>query len=97
MAQTVDGLSINYEEDGVLLCKQLDRFVLSKGAWATLMYLYQDLDRKTGDYGPKKVAIRRYQKRDGEYVYRSKFNISSMDQARKIIEALQNWSKAEES
>ena len=97
MAQTVDDLSINYEEDGVLLCKELDRFVLSKGAWATLMYLYQDLDRKTGEYGSKKVAIRRYQKRDGEYVYRSKFNISSMDQARKIIEALQNWSKAEES
>ena len=91
MPETVDDLSVNYEEDGVLLCKELDRYVLSKGAWATLLFLYRDLDRKTGAYGPKKVAIRRYQKRDGAYVYRSKFNISSMDQAKKIIEALQRW------
>ena len=91
MAETVDQLTINYEEDGLLLCKELDRYVLSKGAWATVMYLHQDYNRKTEDYGPKKVAIRRYQKRDGAYLYRSKFNISSMDQAKKIVDALQNW------
>ncbi len=96
MAETVDGLSINYEEDGVLLCKEVDRFVLSKGAWATVMFLYQDLNRTTEEYGPKKVTIRRYQKREGTYLPRSKFNISSMDQGKKIVEALQNWIAEEE-
>ncbi len=91
MAETVDGLSINYKEDGVLLCKEVDRYVLSRGAWATVMFLYQDLNRKTGEYGPKKVTIRRYQKRDGTYLPRSKFNISSMEQGKKIVEAMQNW------
>ena len=91
MAETVDEISVNYEEDGVLLCKELDRYVLSKGAWATLMFLYQDLNRQSGEFGPLKVTIRRYQKRDGNYLPRSKFNISSMDQGKKIIEALQTW------
>ena len=55
------------------------------------MYRYQDLDRKTGEFGPDKYTIRRYQKRNGEYSQRSKFNISSKDQATKIIEALSKW------
>ena len=96
MAETVDELTVNYEEDGVLLCKELDRHVLTKGAWATVMFLYQDYNRRDEDYGPKKVTIRRYQKRDGEYQPRSRFNISSMDQGKKIIEALHNWVDEEE-
>ncbi|MDA0712305.1 MAG: hypothetical protein O3B73_19065 [bacterium] len=91
MAETVDELTVNYEEDGVLLVKELDKEVLTKGAWATVMYLYQDFNRKDEDYGPKKVTIRRYQKRDGKYSPRSKFNISSMDQGQKIVDSLQAW------
>ena len=91
MAETVDELTVDYEEAGVLKVKELDKYVLTKGAWATLMYLYQDYDRAKEDYGQKKIAIRRYQKRDGEYAYRSKFNISSIDQAKKVVKALQKW------
>lgn len=91
MAQTVDELTVNYEEEGQLLCKELDKNVLTKGAWATVMYLYQDYNRKDEDFGPKKISIRRYQKRDGSYLPRSKFTISSIDQAKKVIEALQQW------
>ncbi len=32
-------------------------------------------------------------KRNGEYMQKSKFNISSADQARDIISALQEWTK----
>ena len=71
--------------------KELDKVVLTKGAWATVMYRYQDLDRKTGDFGADKYTIRRYQKRNGEYSQRSKFNISSRDQASQIIAALTKW------
>ena len=88
MAEIVEELTVNYEEDNVLLGKELDKHVLTKGAWATVMFLYQDFDRRKEDYGPTKIGIRRYQKRDGAYVYRSKFNISSLDQARKVVEAL---------
>ncbi|WP_297528456.1 hypothetical protein [Thiohalobacter sp.] len=91
MASTVDELSIEYEEGGIKLVKQLDKVVLSKGAWSTVIFRYQDWDRRKEEYGPEKYSIRRYQKRNGEYIPKSKFNISSKDQARALIEALQGW------
>lgn len=91
MAEKVEDLTIEYIEDGVMTVKQLDKVILSKGAWATVLFRYQDLDRTKNEYGPDKYAIRRYQKKDGNYQMRSKFVISSADQAEKIIAALQGW------
>ena len=91
MAETVDELTVEYLEGEEMTVKELDKVVLTKGAWATLMYRYQDLDRKTGDFGPEKYTIRRYQKRNGEYSQRSKFSISSKDQAKSIIQTLTKW------
>jgi hypothetical protein len=93
MASTIDELTVQYEEDGVVTVKELDKVILTKGAWSTIIYRYQDWDRKKEEYGPDKFTIRRYQKRGGEYMQKSKFNISSRDQARGIIEALENWMK----
>lgn len=91
MASTVDELTINYTEDGIELVKELDKVVLSKGAWSTVMYRYREWNRGKGGYGADKYSIRRYQKRNGEYQQKSKFNISSPNQARAIIAALQEW------
>ncbi|KJV07886.1 hypothetical protein [Methylocucumis oryzae] len=91
MAETVDELTVNYIDNGVQTVKELDKKVLTKGAWATVMYRYQDWDRAKEAYGPDKYTIRRYQKRNGEYQQKSKFNISSKDQAQSIITALQEW------
>ena len=93
MASSVDELTINYTEDGVDVVKELDKVVLSKGAWCTLMFRYKDWNRAKEEYGPDKYSIRRYQKRNGEYQSKSKFNISSKAQAQGIIEALQGWIK----
>ncbi len=91
MASDVNDLSVQYEEDGVVTVKELDKKVLTKGAWATVIFRYQDWERAKSAYGPDKYTIRRYQKRDGQYQQKSKFNISSRDQARSIIEALEGW------
>lgn len=91
MNETVDDLTISYFEDGKETVKQLDKIVLTKGAWATLIYRYQDWDQRKQQYSADKYSIRRYQKKNGEYKQRSKFNISSAGQAEKIIEALQTW------
>ncbi len=91
MAETVDELTVQYEEDGQVTVKELDKKVLTKGAWSTIIYRYQDWNRSKEEYGPDKYTIRRYQKRNGEYMPKSKFNISSRDQAKSIIEALQEW------
>ena len=91
MAETVDELTVTYEDGGIEKVKELDKKVLTKGAWATIMYRYQDWNRAKEEYGPDKYTIRRYQKRNGEYQQKSKFNISSKDQAQSIIEALEEW------
>ncbi|NOQ16706.1 MAG: hypothetical protein GQ581_06565 [Methyloprofundus sp.] len=91
MAETVDELTVTYEDGGIETVKELDKKVLTKGAWATVIYRYQDWNRTKEEYSPDKFTIRRYQKRDGEYQQKSKFNISSEKQAREIIIALQGW------
>ena len=96
MASDVDELTVNYEEDGQLVVKELDKQILTKGAWSTIIYRYQDWNRSKEEYGPDKYSIRRYQKRNGQYQPKSKFNISSADQARKIIAALESWLPPEE-
>lgn len=93
MSATIEDLTINYEEDGVLIVKETGKEVLSKGAWTTILYKYNNLDRKTGEYGKDMYTIRRYQKRQGEYMMKSKFNISSTEQAKKIINILEVWTK----
>ncbi len=91
MASYVDDIKIDYEEGGVLIVKELDKVILSKGAWATIIFRYQQWDRKKEGYGPDCFTIRRYRKMSGDYRQQSKFNISSQDQALKIINALQKW------
>jgi len=93
MAETVDELTVTYEEDGIETVKELDKEVLTKGAWSTIIFRYQDWNRSKEEYGPDKYSIRRYQKRNGQYQQKSKFNISSKDQAEKIIAALEKWIK----
>ncbi|MCF7970636.1 MAG: hypothetical protein K9L22_05660 [Methylococcaceae bacterium] len=91
MATTVEELTVTYEDGGIETVKELDKKVLTKGAWATVIYRYQDWNRAKEEYSPDKFTIRRYQKRDGEYQQKSKFNISSEKQAKEIITALEGW------
>ena len=91
MAATVDEITMNYEENGQQLVKELDKVILTKGAWSTILFKYQDWNRKDEEFGPTKFSIRRYQKREGSYKPKSKFNISSVDQAKKVIAGLTPW------
>lgn len=92
MAENIDDISINYQdEEGTQLVKEIDKVILSRGSWSTIIFLYQDLDRKTGEFGPQKATIRRYKKTGGVFRQQSKFNISGAKQGMQISEALSNW------
>ena len=93
MSETIDGLTIAFSEDGVETTKELDKHILSKGAWTTIIFRYQDWNKTKQEYGPVKYSIRRYQKRNNQYWQKSKFNISSNDQADKIVNILSEWLK----
>ncbi len=92
MAENIDDISINYEdEEGTQLVKELEKVILSRGSWTTIVFLYQDLDRKTGEFGPQKATIRRYKKTGGVFRQQSKFNISGAKQGMQISEAMNKW------
>ena len=91
MSEDLDNLSISYEENGIEVVKELDKAILSKGAWATVIFRYQDWDRRKETYSDDKYSIRRYKKMAGIYRQQSKFNISSKAQAEKLIEVLRRW------
>lgn len=93
MASDVNDLTINFKEDNILKVKELDKVILSKGAWATIIFKYHQWDAKNAKYGKVGYSIRRYQKKEGKYNQKSKFNISSNEQAQKIIDALQKWTQ----
>jgi hypothetical protein len=91
MAETLDELTYDYEDEGVLVRKQLDKVVLTKGSWATLMFLYQELDKASGKFRAPKIAIVRFKKFRGSYRKQSSFNVSSEKQARQITGVFEGW------
>lgn len=91
MAETIDELTVSYEDNGVETVKELDKRVLTKGAWSTIIFKYQAWDAKKETYSDDRYTIRRYQKRNGDYQLKSKFNISSRDQAKQLVDILTEW------
>jgi hypothetical protein len=97
VAEKIDDLTINYFQDEIQVVKELEKNILTRGSWTTIMYLYQELDKNTNEFGQQKVSIRRYQKRSGVYKQQSKFNISSAKQGRQISEILLNWFQSDDA
>jgi hypothetical protein len=93
MAEHVNDLTVSYEEDGRVVVEEIDKAILSKGAWATILYKYREYDRRKEEMGKVKFSLRRYQKRNGIYQQKGKFNISSEDQATAIVDTLGTWIK----
>lgn len=91
MSAEIEELTVNYEEDGRLVRKELDRVFLSKGAWATVLFRYQELDPKTEQYRAPKAMIVRFRKVNGVYRKQSSFTVSSAKQAMALAEILQKW------
>jgi len=92
-AATIDEISIDYtdEESGQQTVKQLDKRVLSKGAWTTILFLYTEWDKKKEAWGAPKARIDRFQKRNGVYISQSKFKFSSAKQAQQIMDVFKEW------
>ena len=93
MAENIDDITVSYSEGDIEVVKELDKEVLTRGAWSTIVFKFQEWDQRNEEYGAIKYTIRRYQKRHGEFKMKSKFNISNADQAQKIIDVLTKWIK----
>ena len=90
MAETIDEITIAWEEDGIEVIEELEKVVLNRGAWTTILFRYRERDRKTGEFGPAKAGLRRYQKTKGVFRKRDAINLSP-DTARTLVETLNQW------
>jgi hypothetical protein len=57
MSSTIDDLTVSYEEDGVQVTKETGKEILSKGAWTTILFRYQTLDKASGEFGKSMYTI----------------------------------------
>ena len=64
----VEELTVAYsdEDTGEEVIKEIGKEILSKGAWPTVMFFYQERDPKTGEFTEPKVSLRRYRKMAGK-------------------------------
>jgi len=96
-ATKAEEITIEYYEGDLCLVREKEKKILSKGGWSTIMFLYEEYDRRSGAYREPKISIRRYQKREGVYIPRSKFTISSASQAKTVADKLNEWTEALEA
>lgn len=88
----LDEISVQWEEDGVLKVRQLDKRVLSTGGgWATIAFLFEEREPGGDAFRGPKVALRRYKKRGDRWVVDTRFVLTGPDQAGALAGALQEW------
>ena len=90
----VDDLSVQWEEDGVVKVRQLDKRVLSTaGGWATIAFLYEEREPGSEQFRGPKVALRRYKKRGDRWVVDTRFTMT-LEQAQALGAAIGAWTPA---
>ena len=94
MANEIDDLTIQYEEDGQVLIEELDKLILHRGAWTTILFLYREWDPKQEDFSAPKAGLRRYQKTSGTFRKRDAINLTEKT-APLLVEQLRAWFKFE--
>lgn len=90
MAENINDITVNYEEEGELLVEELDKVILNRGAWTSIIFRYRERNRQSGEMGPPKATLRRYQKYQGVFKKRDAINLSA-DAARTLSTVLHTW------
>lgn len=90
MAENINDITVTYEEDGEVLVEELEKVILNRGAWTSILFRYRERDRQSGQMGPPKATLRRYQKYQGVFKKRDAINLSA-DTARTLVETLNQW------
>jgi hypothetical protein len=90
----IDDVGYDADQDGRQVRRELARKVLARGSWPTAMYLYQELDPRTEQWRPAKVAIVRFQSRNGQLRKHASITLGEA-QATTVAALLSTWFSAE--
>lgn len=90
MAENINDITVNYEEEGEVVVEELEKVILNRGAWTSILFRYRERERQSGQMGPPKATLRRYQKYQGVFKKRDAINLSA-DTARTLANTLDQW------
>ncbi|MGL4209101.1 MAG: hypothetical protein ACRCTY_06900, partial [Candidatus Adiutrix sp.] len=62
----------------------------NRGAWTSILFRYRERERQSGEMGPPKATLRRYQKYQGVFKKRDAINLSA-DTAKVLVTTLNTW------
>ena len=98
-AFVVEDITVDCEKFGIKVRKQLDkRIIFQHGCWATIAFLFQDLEKDGISYGTPKVLLGLFKNPEGAIFKRySYLIIGSKEKAVKIISLLKEWFNVEDS
>ena len=87
-ASTVEELSANYEQLGIVFRQQLEKLVINKnrGPWVSIAFKFQNINGKS--WHPSQVMLAFFKNMGGLFTRYSYFNIKSEQEAVKIINFL---------
>lgn len=87
-----EDLTVSWTENGKEVVRELDRLVVQKSSsWATIAFLFEELDTTTDTYGSPRAQVRRYRKRGGRWQVNGKLVIGNEEAARNLARAIQKW------
>lgn len=94
---TVEDLTITREgDDRMAPRKQLKKAVITKGAWSTVAYKFEELKKsKKGEEWVTKFSLVRYRKLKGVFRFQKEFAISNAEHVQLIRDAFDEWLKDE--
>ena len=89
--EELDDIRWDWEEDGRLVRREVDRRTFARGGWATVLFLYEELDAAADTWKPARVAVVRFQKVRGLWKKHAAWNLDGEREAREVIDALVAW------
>ena len=94
---TVEELTITREEsDRFAPRKELKKAVITKGAWSTVAYKFEELKKsKKGEEWVVKYSLVRYRKLKGVFRFQKEFAISNADHVKLIRDAFSEFLESE--
>ena len=91
-ADPTAGLTVRFEEGGVVQVEELQRVVLSSSpTWATLAFLARERDASSGEFRAPRVSLRRYKRRAGRFIVDKHFTLTTSAQALTLAQTLTAW------
>ena len=94
LPETVEDLTITRSGDERMADRnELEKKVVTSGAWATVIYKFQEkkVTKKDGETWVEKYSLVRYRKLKGAYKFQKEFAISNSEHVKVIRDTFTEW------